>query len=286
MKMDADRKGRVLLAVGVLVGVLLAGADIVQREPNTEELGGDVIARVEGRPIVRADVARGVAALATDRREGARDEDPMRVLDRLIDEELLIQRALELGLAERDRRVRADLAAAMIDVIVSRAREEAQPDEPTLAAFYEAEAGYFRRTDRLRVEHVFFRTGESARQRAEAAAESLAAGRELGSIEADRPALPLRRGWLSASDLTQALGPSAAEIVAGLGEDEVSEPLATAEGVHVVRVVERGGGGLPPLSENRDVVLAEYRRRAGERALRAFLDERRGVVRVARAEGW
>lgn len=285
MNVDTDIGARALLVVGAFAGVLLAGAGLLRRDPDIDEVGGNVLARVEGRPIFRADVERGVAAIDADRRNGARTEDRARVLDRLIDEELLVQRALELGLAERDRRVRDDLVSAMIDALTSRARDEEGPDEGELLAFYEAEAGYFRHPSRLRVEHMFLGASEGAASRADAAHEELVAGRELASIETDRPAVPLRTGWVSARDLTAALGPTAAERVVRLREGEVSEPLATAEGYHVVRVVARRGGELPPLADNRDVVVAEYRRRAGERALRAFLDERRAAARVTLAEG-
>ena len=41
-------------------------------------------------------------------------ENMQRVLDRMIDEELLGQRGLDLGLVRADRRVRADLVSAVI----------------------------------------------------------------------------------------------------------------------------------------------------------------------------
>ena len=285
MSVGPDARARALLVVGALTGVVLAGAGLLRSDPGVDEVGGDVLARVEGRPIFRTDVERGLTAIDADRREGVRVEDRARVLDRLIDEELLVQRALELGLAERDRRVRDDLVSAMIDALTARAGDDAEPEPGELAAFYAAEADYFRRPSRFEVEHVFLRDGDGALDRAESAREALLAGQSIASMATDRPALPLRAGWVSPRDLTAALGPTAAERVARLREGEVSEPLATAEGYHVVRVVARRGGEVPPLAESRDAVVAEYRRRAGERALRDFLDERRAAARVTLAEG-
>ncbi len=64
---------------------------------------------------------RVLAALAADSRNPVDDADKRRLLDRLIDEELLVQRGLELGLASSDGAVRKAVAGAMIESIVAEA---------------------------------------------------------------------------------------------------------------------------------------------------------------------
>jgi len=49
-------------------------------------------------------------------------------------------------------------------------------------------------------------------------------------------------------------------------------------------VVERQPDAEPPLADIRPQVVAEFRRRAGERALRAYLDELRANADVVLAE--
>src|SRR5262249_60782483 len=69
-------------------------------------------ARVNDALVSADDYARSLDALERDRRGGAVPSDRRLVLDRMIDEELLVQRGLELGLARQDARVRRDLTAA------------------------------------------------------------------------------------------------------------------------------------------------------------------------------
>ena len=85
-------------------------------------------------------------AVAGDRKGGTlREDDRERVLQRLIDQELLIDRAIELGLPERDPQIRNQLATAMIDFLVRRAEDEAATaNEGDLRAFYQENEFRFR----------------------------------------------------------------------------------------------------------------------------------------------
>jgi parvulin-like peptidyl-prolyl isomerase len=102
----------------------------------------------------------------------------------------------------------------------------------------------------------------------------------------DRPPLPLRAGWISIRELTRGIGPTAAAAVLELRPTEISEPLEVADGAHLVRVIERRGGELPAFESIREATLVEYRRRAGDLALRSFLEERRRSADVTIEAGW
>ncbi len=73
-----------------------------------------------------------------------------------------------------------------------------------------------------------------------------------------------------------ASGSSALELEAGA----VSDPVRSATGYHVLQVIEREAEWVPPRAEIADEVVAEYRRRRGERALRAYLDGLRARAEV------
>lgn len=63
----------------------------------------------------------------------------------------------------------------------------------------------------------------------------------------------------------------------------MSAPVRSASGYHVMLLEDRAPGRVPPLSEIENEVRAELRRRAGDTALRDYLDELRdrADVRVA-----
>lgn len=240
-----------LLAGGMLAGAVLAVFYIV-RLPESIDPGTDAVAWVNDRPISRDGYEAALRAVAGDRKTGTlREDDRNRVLQRLIDQELLIDRAIELGLHERDPQIRNQLATAMIDFLVRRAEDEASAaTEPELRAFYEEQRFRFERSAQYRV-----------------------------VLQGN--AVPLPGGFLLLKEIEQRLGPSTARRVAVL---EPGESLTAGEGDHeyTVRLVERRGGAIAPFEEAREAVEAAFIRERSEAAVRDFLEaaRRRTDVRV------
>jgi parvulin-like peptidyl-prolyl isomerase len=229
-------------------------------------------------------------AVATDKRDPLRSEDRQRVLERIIEEELLVQRGLALGLARHDRRVRSDLVATVIDSVVSDVNER-EPSNDEIAAFYNANRDFFAGPGRLRVRQVFVRvttpSDPAAQARAEDAARRLRAGSNFAAVDeelGDPPLSPLPDAALPPTKLRDYLGPTALRAALELGVGEISEPVRSGSGYHVLQVVERQPDAVPPLQDIRPQVVAELRRRAGERALRDYLDELRADATVVVAE--
>jgi len=268
-----------LLAAGALVGVALAAVGLGSGGATAQVPAG-AVAVVDGAPIDEVDYRRALAAVAADRRVGVLDETlRRRVLERLIDEELLVQRAVELQLAERDSRVRNYLSAAVIDLIVARADDAAaEPGELELSALYAADPGFFAIPAQWRVEVALFGNADAAR----AAHERLAAGAGFADIRALSEPLPapLPNARLPAAKLREYLGPAVTRAVAELAVGEVSAPLPTPAGHYLVHVVERIPGAVPAFEDVRELVGGEYRRRAGDARLRAFLAERRAAASI------
>jgi parvulin-like peptidyl-prolyl isomerase len=278
-----------LLTLGALAGLVAAAAGLVATAPDPDALPDDAVAAVNGTPVRRADYERAVEALASDRRGRIDAAEKRHVLDRLVDEELLVQRAFELGFARHDRRVRADLVAAVIESVTSEA-EQREPSEAELRAFFAEHRDYFARPGRQLVEQVFVRSaGEAdpdALARAREAAARLRAGACAADVQqsvGDAPVAVLPAAALPAVKLREYLGPAAVEALAALAPGEVSEPVRAAGGHHVLRLVAREPGSVPDFESVAAEVRAELVRRAGDDALRRYLEELRGraAIRVA-----
>jgi parvulin-like peptidyl-prolyl isomerase len=285
-------RGTLLLLAGALGGVAMAAGGIVSRAPAAAVVPDGAVAVVNGAPIQRVDYQRALAAVAAGRRGGTVDESLRRhVLERLIDEELLVQRGLELGLAERDPMARTYLSAAVIDLVVARADDEPPPDDAALRRFYAEHAGYFQRAGRLSVEQAFFRAGAggaaAARARAEEAARQLAGGADFTRVAAlgDPPAALLPAAPIAPGKLRDYLGPTVTAAVERLAPGEVSPVLTSSDGYHLVRLVAREPPRVPPFEAVREQALAEYRRREGDRRVQRLLAERRARAAIAVDEG-
>ena len=275
------------LALGAAAGLTAAALALLAGDANEGRLPAHAAASVNGELIRLEELDRATAALASDRREPLGEADRARVLERLVEEELLVQRGLELGLARHDRRVRGDLVAAVIELAVSQAGER-EPSEAELRDFYERHRAYFARTERLWVERLFVRAGSQrseteARTRAAEAAAQLRAGEDFAAVEAalgDPQVAPVPAGLLPPAKLREYLGPAAAQTAAALAVGETSEPLDAPGGVAVLRVLERAPGFAPPFEEVEEAVRAELLRRDGDAALRDYLEELRERAEV------
>ena len=245
------------------------------------------VASVNGSPIPRDGYERLVAGLDADTREPVTPELRRRVLDRMIDEELLVQRGLELGLAESDRRVRADITTAMIRSVVVEAEDE-EPTEADLRAFYDAESAFFTQPGRVRVGQVFFRVraadqDEAARARALVARDRLRAGDALDVVRAEEGDDEVSRvpdTMLPPAKLREYVGPTALRAVLELEVDAISEPVRSGTGYHVFWIKDKEPERVPPYEEIRAQLRSEFVRRAGDTALRRYLDDLRDVAEV------
>lgn len=271
-----------MLGAGALVGLLASALGLMTGPGAGNPLPDGVVAMVNGAAIRLEQYERALAALAADRRQPLGDEERRHVLERLLDEELLVQRGLELGLARHDRRVRGDIVSAVIQSVVAQT-EGYEPARDELEAFYGENAGYFARTPRLSVGQLLvrgppLRSGEEARARAEQATRRLRAGEDLARVDAelgDDPIAPLPGDLLPQQKLREYLGPSASGVAAELPPGGVSDPLALGSGWQVLVLRARDAGYVPPLDAVEKEVRAELRRRAGDAALRAYLEELR-----------
>jgi parvulin-like peptidyl-prolyl isomerase len=276
-----------LLAAGALAGLAVAAAGLLARSEQARAVPDGAVAAVNGTPVRVAEYERAVAALASDRRSPIDDADKRHVLDRLVDEELLVQRALELGLARTDRRVRTDLVAAVIESVTADAGQR-EPTADEVKAFYDGNRDYFAEPGRLQVAALFVRAADAADAATLARARDAAArwrtGADPASLQAalgPGPVAPVPAALLPPSKLREYLGPAAVEALGPLAPGDVSEPVRAAGGLWVLRLVAREPGRVPPLAEIEPEVRAECRRRAGDRALRAYLDDLRRHSAVA-----
>jgi parvulin-like peptidyl-prolyl isomerase len=289
---SAPRRPLVLLGIGAVLGLALAAVGLMSSDRGAGGLPDHAIAAVNGEILRVEEYQRAVQGLANDRRDPIGEAEKRHVLDRLLDEELLVQRGLELGLARHDRRVRGDIVSAMIQVAVSQADGQ-EASDAEVEAFYQQERDYFAHTGRsfvrsLLVRGVPKRSEEEASARASEASARLRAGEDFEAVNealGDPQIAPLPADFLPAQKLREYLGPTATRVALTLAPGEVSDPVRSATGRQVLQLVAREEGFVPGLAEIEDEVRAELRRRAGDRALREYLDElrERADVRIAPA---
>lgn len=291
---ERSARPRWLLGLGAALGLVVATAGIVEPAPDGD-LPEDAVAVVNGSVIRESSYQRALAALASDSKDPLSERDRRHVLDRLIEEELLVQRAVTLGLDRTDPVVRNTLVSAMIETIVAGVGQQ-EPTAEEVAGFYEQNREFFARTDRYWVRQLRFPVASGApaaavSEEAEAAALAMAeeavrrlrAGEPLSQVGRELAAgdvLPLPDGYLPAGKLREYLGPTPALRASALESGEVSEPVRGGSAWHVLQMIERVTSPPLPLEAVESQVRAEMRRRAGDESLRTYLDRLRDEAEV------
>lgn len=295
-KAGAGRTPTALLALGTLIGLILAATSLFgspRRSASSPAASAppaaDAVASVNGVPLSRTEFVRALEAMGRDRREPVGPDERRRILDRLVDEELLLQRGIELGLVRRDAKVRNDLVAAVIETAVGDA-SSSEPSSEEVAAFYRDNAWFFAAPGRMRARDVFVKVSPgddetAARRRADEIAARLREGEDPAAVAraGDEPSAPLPDAMLPPAKLVEYLGPTVSRGALALSPGQVADPARASDGFHVVLVVERDQGDVPPLDEVESLVRSEVRRRRGEQSLRTYVDGLRAKadVRVA-----
>ncbi len=262
---------------GGIVGIALALLGAVGA-PRLE-LVGQPAAVVNGVPIPREALARAVLALENDSRNPVTQEREAAVLERLIEEELLVQHGVELGLAATDFAARRALVQSVLELAVAE-RAGAGPSEDELRQFYRENAGFFAPAPRFSASVVFL-AGDPDRARVDDVRAALMRGADAGAL-GDAMAIEMPRSALPEAEWRRLIGADAARAAASLAPGDVSEPIAVSGGVMIARVNGFAAAPPPAYEEVADHVRAEWDRRADEAAARAYLERLKRQARIQR----
>jgi hypothetical protein len=265
------------LGLGALAGIALAAGSLLvgggDATPTAMATQADVVALVNGRPIARETLARFAQTVARER--GRLDVDPAaqrQMLERLIDEELLLQRGLDLGLARSEPGVRRAIVTAVIDTLTTE--DVREPTREDLAQLLQSEPQRFERPGRVTVEaaHVplGFPTPQEAPRRAAEVARRAQAGESLGVIAMEiaqpiEPALPV--GPVALGVLRDRVGSIVTDAIAKMTPGEISEPIRAMDGWWVVALLAREQGVAPTVEQIEGPLRDEWLRREHDRKL-------------------
>ena len=270
--MNKDRLINLILILGVIIGILLAILSSI-KETNFN-FDDEWVAKVGDAEISRAKYILQLEGLSFSKRDLLKEEDKAFVLERMIEEELLIQRAKDLGMMSTNTMIRGTIVKQMINMIIAEnSLELIEPDE--LKKFYKENKTFFTSADRLRVKQIYFaeEKGKSF-DRAMEAYKELAEGESLEKVikDSDESILQVPDTLMNLSKLREYIGPSLMQIARNLQEGEFSSPKKVSEGYKIILVLERRDAFPPDFDQIRDRVKSEYKKRKDDEALRDYLN--------------
>ena len=262
------------LVAGAVAGLLAAGYGILRQDDAAVPLPATAVARVNEQLITRDSYDRALARLAID---DLADDDKARLLQRLVDDELLVQRALELGMAQSDIEVRNAIVNSLIASITAEA-DAASPSDEELARYLADNAERFSYVASLSV-GAWQTDDESI---AQSFITSLRNDGEATATGQITPIPDLPPGRMPVGILRDYLGPGIAAAAADMPVGS-SAVFARRGKWLVVQVLEKKSDVVTDLSRVKNRVLQDYRRNLANRTIRTYIDElqQRADVEIA-----
>ena len=232
------------------IGGLIFGLFAAMSEPGPEPADTIVVGpeRIE-------QLAKGFQAVW---RRPPTDDELRAMIDDFVREEIYYREALALGLDSNDTVVRRRLRQKM-EFLTDSGAEILEPVAGELEAYLLANEKTFRRGPRLAFEQIYL--GETA------APESIRLS--LSALQSDPLAdpstlgehtlLPAQLGLSPPEAVDGVFGKGFFERLAELPPGVWAGPVASAYGVHLVRIGESLAARMPPLQEIRDNVLRDWK---------------------------
>lgn len=263
--LDASRvhtwRAMLLCALGALTGLGIAGYGLFTAAGTSNStVPPENLAMVNGRPILRSDFVNQLESETGKKFDQSTRAEQLKVLDEMVREELLVQRGLELDFAETDQNARNALVSAVSDSAIAEITT-AEPTDAQLREFFAAHPGQWSTDGTMTIRDLVLPVEpgvppEAAMRRAAQAAQALRSGAAVAAVSAsfglhDRP--PDDEQYYFA--LQYRFGDPFFARLRTLAAGAVTEPVALADGVHVVMVI----GNRQPVPLSFEAARAQVR---------------------------
>ena len=260
-----------LLLLASIIGTLLAIYSIMDSNKNYSSLPDNVAAVVNDKIIPSERYQTVIQLIKNDKRDDLTDIDRKMALERIIEEELLVQYAYQNGFLEADDLLRKSIVRSVVDSIAEQSISVI-PNEKTLRDFYQDNLPLFTIDEQFRIVILSSQNGSDINAGKIIWQDSYDIPllmNEIGSIKK----LEISSDFISKYRLGTLIGPLLRDVVLSLKLGETSEPLETIYGYSIVTLIDKKDRIVPDFKEINEIVLQEYKRRQRETILNDLLSD-------------
>ena len=224
--------------------------------------------------------------LAKDKRSPITQSDKEYVLERMIEEELLIKRALDLGMLDNNPMARGTIVQQMIKTIISE-NKRYEVTEEELKEFFVQNTGFFTKSSRLRIRQIYFSEEdfkELTFEESKKAYDLLLEGKSFDEVSkfGSTSALKIPNSLMTLTKVREYVGPSIMNIANSLVPGSFTQPIKVSGGYKIIYLLEKEAADKPAFKLIRDSVLAEFLKRRDDNSLRQYLDNLKKWYDVSR----
>ena len=250
------------LVVGAAIGLIAAAWGILRQSTAPTDLPDSAVAQVNETLIARDIYERALTRVTTPDSPQTRAA----ILNRLVEDELLVQRGVELGMTESDFEVRAAIVNSMVASVTAEA-DAADPDDEALLQYLADNQEKFSYTASLSVD-AWQTNDEPAAQEF---VSRLRTGEDVTAFEGIESIPGMPAGLTATEALREFLGPAITAAAAEMPQGS-SAVFARRGRWLVVRVNEKESAVVADLDPIRNRVLLDYRRNLADQMLTDYLD--------------
>ena len=204
------------------------------------------------------------------------DEEIVKIINNLVEEEILYREALELGLDKEDRIIKRRLAQK-----ITFLKQETLPENPNqveLREFYENNKEKYFKKPNYSFTHLFFAKGIDSEARSIKALSNLLADKQ--PVDSDPYLLGKNFSEKTLEEIERNFGNSFTVAFDGMDLNKWSGPFASSFGHHLVLLKDYQEGFYPPFNELRDQVLSDYLTLNKENAVNQYINNVKSEYRI------
>jgi len=250
-------------AIGAAIGLALAGyALFTAKGTSGSGLPPEDVALVNGRPILQSDFVTQTQLETGSAFKDATVAERRKVLGEMIDEELLVQRGIEIDLAASDPDVRSALVAG-VDLQVDAEVLAAPPEQATLERYYAQHRDRYAAEGSMDMRDLVLAATDG--QIADNAVAAIRAGAPIEAVMARfglKESGKIGRGDNYDFGVKAKLGERLFAVAAQLGDGQVSEPTLDFGEIHILVMNSRKSSIPQSFAAARDQVIQDFQRDA------------------------
>ena len=267
-----------LFLLGGIISIGIIGSSFI-KEVDVSQLNW--VAKIDDRAISKEKYEIYLESIAQSRKTGLIESDPDNILERMIDEELLIQRGIDLGMIENDSEIRSAIIQKMIGSIIAETND-LRISRQDLEGFYSANKDLFTPSPKLQLLKLSFDGNKKVA--GERARDLLIQGNLAGAkLLAENEVISLPNVLLPAMKIREYIGPSLTQMALSLEEGEVSELIEVDGSFHLLVPLQKIISSAPEFNDVYQEVESEFIRFKGEELLDEYLEDLRNWYDVVKA---
>ena len=281
--MDKNRFYSLVLFAGILIGALMAAYSVIEKSNISDYKWA---AKIEDTSIPMEKYLTQLDGLSKDKRSPLTQKDKEYVLERMIEEELLIKRAIDLGMLNDNPMARGTIVQQMIKTIIAEnARYEISDSE--LESFFQENSGFFTKSSRLRIQQIYFsneQLKDDSLVVAIKAYDLLKRGDDFESVSklGSPSALKIPNSLMTLSKVREYIGPSLMNLARELEINSFTSPIEVSGGYKIIYLIDKEMASPPQFNDIKASVSSEFLKRKDDQSLRSYLENLKKWYDVSR----